>query len=104
MHGYRLNVGLFQQFQSLMKTRDEPSPGSVYEYSAGYNGTDAVIMGTIARYMNFTVNEINPRDRIKFGHELTNGTYVGTLGGYHESNVFFFFFFSIGVKLEFIPK
>lgn len=80
MHGYKLNVGLFQQFQTLMKMRDKPSPGTIYEYSSGYNGSNAIILGTIAKYMNFTVNEINPRDQIKYGHELSNGTYVGTLG------------------------
>ncbi|XP_035731999.1 uncharacterized protein LOC118445986 isoform X3 [Vespa mandarinia] len=79
MYGYKLNVGLFQQYQTLMKMRDKPSPGSIYKYSAGYNGSDAIILGTIAKYMNFTVNEINPRDQIKFGYELSNGTYVGTL-------------------------
>ncbi|XP_046813908.1 uncharacterized protein LOC124422051 isoform X3 [Vespa crabro] len=80
MYGYKLNVGLFQQYQTLMKMKDKPSPGSIYKYSAGYNGSDAIILGTIAKYMNFTVNEINPRDQIKFGYELSNGTYVGTLG------------------------
>ncbi|KAI4504573.1 hypothetical protein M0802_000123 [Mischocyttarus mexicanus] len=80
LYGYKLNVGLFQQYQTLMKTKQEPLKGSVYEYSLGYRGTNAMIMGTIVKYMNFTVNEINPEDRIKFGHELPNGTLVGTLG------------------------
>ncbi|KAF7419096.1 hypothetical protein HZH68_001749 [Vespula germanica] len=95
MHGYKLNVGLFQQFQTLMKMRDKPSPGTIYEYSSGYNGSNAIILGTIAKYMNFTVNEINPRDQIKYGHELSNGTYVGTLGDivYGRAEVTFASFF-----------
>ncbi|XP_043505702.1 uncharacterized protein LOC122526387 [Polistes fuscatus] len=74
LYGYKLNVGLFEQFQTLMKTKEKPLKGSVYEYSLGYQGTNAMIMGTIVKYMNFTANEINPEDRIKFGHELPNGT------------------------------
>ncbi|XP_015191550.1 PREDICTED: uncharacterized protein LOC107074543 [Polistes dominula] len=95
LYGYKLNVGLFQQYQTLMKTQEIPLKGSVYEYSLGYMGTNAMIMGTIAKYMNFTANEINPDDRIKFGHELPNGTLVGTLGdiAYGRADVTFASFF-----------
>ncbi|KAK2583467.1 hypothetical protein KPH14_009436 [Odynerus spinipes] len=80
MHGYQLNVALFEQFQSLMKMKETPPKGSIFEYSAGYNGVDGIILGTVAKYMNFKVKVVLSRDEIKYGHELPNGTYVGTLG------------------------
>ncbi|KAG7203008.1 hypothetical protein KM043_010136 [Ampulex compressa] len=95
LNQYRLNVSLFEQYQGIMKLRVKPRPGSVYDYSGGYNGSDGIVLGTIAKYMNFKSNIVYPTDGIKFGYQKHNGTYVGALGDvvYNRTDVCFVSFF-----------
>ncbi|XP_076656803.1 uncharacterized protein LOC143361352 [Halictus rubicundus] len=94
-NGYRFNVSMFDQVHEANKVRGKIEPKSIYAYSGGYNGTSGVLMGVIARKLNFQVNVVEPNTVERYGHQMKNGTFTGAIGDliYRRAVASFAFFF-----------
>ncbi|XP_076284110.1 uncharacterized protein LOC143210803 [Lasioglossum baleicum] len=94
-NGYRFNVSMFDQVHEANKVRGKIEPNSIYAYSGGYNGTSGVLMGVLARKLNFQVNVVEPNTEERYGHQMKNGTFTGAIGDliYHKVVASFAFFF-----------
>ncbi|XP_076547413.1 uncharacterized protein LOC117610092 [Osmia lignaria lignaria] len=93
--GHKFNVSMFHQDQEGTKIRGKIDPNSVYVYSGGYNWTSGILLGVLARKINFTVNVIEPADNESYGYQMENGKFNGAIGDLMERKVvasFAFFF------------
>lgn len=77
MNGYELKVGYFKQNQTAARLTQTRS-----HYADVFKEFDKTMLNTIARDMNFKVEQIHPTDNKSYGYQLPNGTYVGALGIY----------------------
>lgn len=86
LQGYRLNIGLFDSPPSAPKFKG----WSKYESIEDFHGVDGLVLATLVKKLNFTVNIVPPSNGIEYGYITDNGTFFGTIGLY--------FFFSIEKK------
>ncbi|XP_043255162.1 uncharacterized protein LOC122398958 [Colletes gigas] len=77
---YKFNVSIFDQIQEASKIQGKVDPNSIYSYSGGYNGTSGILLGVIAKKLNFTINVVEPKTEERYGHLMKNGTISGALG------------------------
>lgn len=87
MNGYELKVGYFKQGQTIAKPITVQSSSTHYDYADVFKGFDEIMLNTIARDMNFQVEHIHPTDNKSYGHQLSNGTYVGAIGIYLHNDI-----------------
>lgn len=81
LHGYELNVGMFEATPTAIKY--DPVGSHVLPFakdSQGFVGIDGLTLEAVAKHMNFTFRIIPPTDGIEFGWVHPNGTFLGTIG------------------------
>lgn len=81
MNGCPITVTLFERYPTMFK--QVPKYFAATEMAqvikrSGYGGYDGLVLGNLARIMDFTVNAIQPRDDKTYGFK-ENGTFTGTL-------------------------
>lgn len=74
LHKYPLRVYIFEDTLVSKAIRNEHGVITRYSYADG----DTVVH--LSEIMNFTPIYINPNDSSKFGYQLSNGTFTGSLG------------------------
>lgn len=78
--GYPFNIGLFVRYPTLVPIVDLPPIflqsyyASGLKYSSGYGGLDGMLVGNLAKSLNFNSNTIHS-DR--YGDKLANNTFSG---------------------------
>lgn len=82
MNGAPINVTLFERYPTMVT--QVPKYFATTEMAkaikrSGYGGYDGLVLGNLARQMNFTVNAIRPTDNKTYGFN-ENETFTGTLG------------------------
>lgn len=76
MNEYKLKVGIFRERYNKLISKNKSisqNPSKVFKRF------DEIMLNTISREMNFTVDTINPMNNT-FGYQLSNGTYIGAIG------------------------
>lgn len=79
-NGYRFNVSIFDQAQEAIRIHGKVDPNSIYAYSGGFRGASGILLGVLAKKLNFAVNAIQPNTNEKYGHQMPNGTLSGAVG------------------------
>lgn len=80
MNGYELKTGLFSPTEETASEQAKVGLNKPDNNTDIFEGLDETILDTIAQRMNFTARWIRPTDNQFFGHQLSNGTYVGAIG------------------------
>lgn len=77
---YRFNVSIFDQEQEGLKFQNRINPDSTYVYSREYGSLGGILLGVLAKKLNFTVNVIEPNTNGRHGHRMENDTFSETVG------------------------
>ncbi|XP_050450325.1 uncharacterized protein LOC126850903 isoform X2 [Cataglyphis hispanica] len=80
MNGYELKTGLFSPTEETASEQAKVGLNNRDNNTDIFEGLDETILDTISQRMNFTARWIHPTDNKLFGHQLSNGTYVGAIG------------------------
>lgn len=82
LNGYPLRVSMFARYPTALLPEEIPSVFlstyfmDILEESRGYGGIDGLILGNMARSLNFSALVISPNDS-DFGYRLSNGIFIG---------------------------
>lgn len=73
------------------------------KYSGGFGGSDGLVLGNIAKAINFRTQIVRPMDDL-FGYKKENGTFIGKLkeSRYSTFPIAFLKMFSRNIKTLFI--
>lgn len=78
-HGYPLRVTMFRRVPTVVP-RMECRANDKHNCTVTYTGMDALLLHSLATYLNFTLLIRQPSDGLEYGYETINGTFTGTLG------------------------
>lgn len=97
LHGYPMKVSMFERYPTALKMENIPKiflssyfMNTLVE-SNGYGGLDGIVLGNLAKAMNFTAIISTPMHS-DFGYKLNNGSFVGTFEFFCGFCVFCVFF------------
>lgn len=82
LNGYPLRVSIFERYPTALQYENIPKIFlrsyfmNTVEESKGFGGLDGIVLGNMAKGLNFTVIPVFPRIH-DFGYKLKNGTFVG---------------------------
>lgn len=82
LYGFPLKVSMFERYPTALRKEGIPSTFlksyfmNTIEESKGYGGLDGIVMGNLAKAMNFTAITVTPQHN-DFGYKLNNGSFVG---------------------------
>lgn len=82
LNGFPLTVSVFERDPTMV--REIPKYFAETQYAkgmnvSGYSGFDGILLGNVAKQMDFSVQTITPDDKYNYGFKL-NGEYYGALG------------------------
>lgn len=82
LNGFPFRISIFERYPTALLAKDLPSSflssyfSEGMKVSQGFNGFDGLILGNMAKTLNFRVNVIKPRES-DFGYQADNGTFIG---------------------------
>lgn len=82
MNQYPLRISIFERYPTALHYENIPKIFlrsyfmNTVEESKGFGGLDGIVLGNIAKSLNFTVIPITPQVH-DFGYKMKNGTFVG---------------------------
>lgn len=82
LNGFPLKVSIFQRYPTALLAEDLPNSfltsyfSDVMKLTNGINGFDGLILGNMAKALNFRVDVIKPIGS-DFGYKADNGTFIG---------------------------
>lgn len=82
MNGFPLRVSIFRRFPTALVASDLPNSflrsyfSDGMKLTNGINGFDGLILGNLAKMLNFRVDVIKPIGS-DFGYKADNGTFIG---------------------------
>lgn len=83
LNGFPLTFTVFERYPTMV-SKVPPSFESSYiaggMRETGYGGSDGLILGNLAKFLNFTPIIMNPTTDDTYGDEASNGSFTGTLG------------------------
>lgn len=83
LNGYPLKVSIFRRYPTCIISDDLPKSflnsyiSNEMTNANGYSGFDGLVLGNLAKYLNFTAITKIPEKNLEFGYKLENGTFVG---------------------------
>lgn len=93
--GFPLKFSKFERYPSFLSKSQLPKihvdsyVGAVMNYTYGYGGFDGLVLGNLAKYLNFKVILLDAPDATQYGYVQPNGSYTGTLKDvlFHRADV-----------------
>lgn len=83
LNGFPLTFTVFERYPTMVADVP-PAFGRSYiaagMHETGYGGIDGLILGNLAKYLNFTTIIMNPNSVDNYGDKKMNGSFTGTLG------------------------
>lgn len=82
LNGFPLKVSIFERYPTALRASDLPKSflssyfSDGMKQSNGFNGFDGLILGNLAKTLNFRVDIIKPIGS-DFGYMADNGTFIG---------------------------
>lgn len=90
LNEYRLKVSMFPRYPTALVPEEIPDVFlssyfmKILDESGGYGGIDGLLLGNMARALNFSAVVIAPNGS-DFGYRLNTGIFIGMLGKLQET-------------------